>query len=197
MRDPPNGEPVAPLPAPLTTPRLHLRPIVDADVEAIVAMFGEPEWATSILRWQRNPVLQRWVHSQIANRTLRLDRPGWHWRIGRATDAQLLGCIDLYLVTPDEGRIGWHVGRAGAGQGLATEAVRAVVAHAFRDHGCQCVTARCFASNLASQRVLAKAGLVRESLGWWAGLRLALSYGHLRATQSWRLLRADWARDGT
>lgn len=60
--------------------------------------------------------------------------------------------------------IGYWLGRALWGRGIATEAVRAVTAHAFGTLGLRRVFALPFARNAASCRVLEKAGYVREGL---------------------------------
>jgi len=58
--------------------------------------------------------------------------------------------------------IGYWLGRAVWGRGIATEALRAVTAHAFAEHPLDRLHACVFAWNLASVRVLEKAGYVRE-----------------------------------
>ena len=58
--------------------------------------------------------------------------------------------------------IGYWLGEAYWGRGIATEAVRAVTAHAFREHGLRRLFAVPFAWNGASARVLEKAGYTLE-----------------------------------
>ena len=65
-----------------------------------------------------------------------------------------------------EAEIGYGIDPAWQGQGYTTEAVKALIAWAFREPGCQAVVARdTKRSNVASLRVQAKAGLTvyRES----------------------------------
>lgn len=57
--------------------------------------------------------------------------------------------------------IGYGIGEAYQGRGYATEAVSAAVDWALRQPGVSCVTAETEASNIASQKVLAKAGLTK------------------------------------
>jgi ribosomal-protein-alanine N-acetyltransferase len=59
--------------------------------------------------------------------------------------------------------IGYWLGRRFWGRGIATEALRAVTAHAFTSHDLDRVEARVFAWNGASVRVLEKAGYAREA----------------------------------
>ena len=59
--------------------------------------------------------------------------------------------------------IGYWLGRRFWGRGIATEALRAVTAHAFAAHDLDRVEARVFAWNGASVRVLEKTGYEREA----------------------------------
>jgi RimJ/RimL family protein N-acetyltransferase len=83
--------------------------------------------------------------------------------------------------TPDgcgEVEIGYGIDPAFRNQGFMTEAVRALMAWAFEDPTCQAVIADPRQDNVASQRVLAKAGMTvcQET----------------RDAQLWRIDRASW-----
>ncbi len=91
--------------------------------------------------------------------------------------------------TGTDGVIGYLVDPAHAGRGVATALARELLAVAFGHLGLRRVTAVCFAENVASARVLEKAGMRRE--------------GHLvqdcwRAEAGWSdsyvyaLLRTEW-----
>ena len=58
--------------------------------------------------------------------------------------------------------VGYWLGRAFWGRGIVTDALRAITDHAFVRLGLQRVFAVPFVRNVASQRVLEKAGYVRE-----------------------------------
>lgn len=82
-------------------------------------------------------------------------------------DGEAVGGIGLRLnedVERTSAEIGYWVGRAYWGRGIATEAVRAVTEHAFATYDLTRVYALPFAENAASIRVLEKAGYVREGL---------------------------------
>jgi RimJ/RimL family protein N-acetyltransferase len=68
--------------------------------------------------------------------------------------------IDVERVSAE---IGYWLGEAFWGRGIMTEAVRAVTDYAIAAHGLTRVFALPFASNLASCRVLEKAGYVLEA----------------------------------
>src|SRR5262245_37687551 len=58
--------------------------------------------------------------------------------------------------------LGYWTGRKFAGQGLMTDAVAALVRYAFERMGFHRIEAACLASNIASRRVLTKAGFTAE-----------------------------------
>ena len=59
--------------------------------------------------------------------------------------------------------IGWAIGRPHQRQGYATEAARALIAHAFETLRCHRVIATCQPENVASWRVMDKLGMRREA----------------------------------
>lgn len=80
-------------------------------------------------------------------------------------DGEAAGGIGYTLQSDVErfsAEIGYWLGEAHWGRGIATAAVRAVTAHAFREHGLRRVFALPFAWNPASARVLEKAGYTLE-----------------------------------
>jgi RimJ/RimL family protein N-acetyltransferase len=80
-------------------------------------------------------------------------------------EGDLTGAIGLRF-EPDHARaeIGYWIGSAYRGRGLASEATREVVRYALRDAGLHRVYASHFARNPASGRVLLKAGLACEGV---------------------------------
>jgi RimJ/RimL family protein N-acetyltransferase len=82
-----------------------------------------------------------------------------------AVDGQAVGGIGLVLhddVERCSAEIGYWLGRAFWGRGLATAAVRGLTGHAFAAHTLTRVYALPFADNAASIRVLEKAGYQLE-----------------------------------
>lgn len=83
-----------------------------------------------------------------------------------AVDGVAVGAIG-YVLQHDVERVSAEVGYWLAedfwGRGIATEALRALTAHAIAAHGLTRLFAVPFASNTASCRVLEKAGYVREA----------------------------------
>jgi RimJ/RimL family protein N-acetyltransferase len=94
----------------------------------------------------------------------RAARPETHFAIAVAGEA--VGGIGLELqidVARRSAEIGYWIGEAYWGRGIATEAVRALTEHAFAAFDLCRIYAFVFEWNPASARVLEKAGYVREA----------------------------------
>jgi ribosomal-protein-alanine N-acetyltransferase len=84
-----------------------------------------------------------------------------------AVDGAAVGGIGFVLqgdVDRVSAELGYWLGEAFWGRGIATDATRAVTQYAIERHGLTRLFALPFAHNLASCRVLEKAGYVREAL---------------------------------
>jgi len=182
--------PASPLPRlawPVRTERLSLRPATAADVEA-TWRFRQLE---PVSRW-----LTRAVGSLDEHRRQFVDPASLAKTIVIELDGEVIG--DLMLAIADDwaqaevadqaqgvqAQLGWVIDPACAGQGYATEAVRALIRICFDDLGLRRVTAACFADNEASWRLMERVGMrrechtVRDSLhrsgAWLDGLGYAL-----------------------
>jgi ribosomal-protein-alanine N-acetyltransferase len=90
--------------------------------------------------------------------------PSTHWAI--EVDGEAGGGIGFTFGEDVHARVaevGYWLGRAFWNRGIATEALRAVTAHAFAAHDVLRIEAHAFAWNDASLRVLEKAGYIREA----------------------------------
>ncbi len=77
-----------------------------------------------------------------------------------AEDGSVLGRFNLYDVADDTAALGYRVAEHVAGRGVATAAVRELCRLAAVRHGLGTLRAGTSRDNVASQRVLAKAGFV-------------------------------------
>ena len=78
---------------------------------------------------------------------------------------QLIGTVGLAIVDCDhKAEIGYWFGREYWGQGFCTEAVVAVIDYGFETLGLHRIFARHIARNIASARVLEKAGFSKEGV---------------------------------
>jgi ribosomal-protein-alanine N-acetyltransferase len=81
-------------------------------------------------------------------------------------DGELIGSISLFDLDPDSesAEIGYSLGSRWWNQGLATEAVRAVIRFAFGEVGLHRIQATCHPDNKASERVMQKNGMRFEGM---------------------------------
>ena len=154
----------------LATPRLVLRTFNDADAPRVQLLAGDDAVAESTLAiphpypdgaaeaWITGQV-QEWAGSRRAT-----------WAIARRVDGLLLGAIDLFFrPARRQAGAGYWVGREYWGQGIASEALTAVMACGFEQFGLHRIEASHLVRNPASGRVMAKAGMrfegtLRESV---------------------------------
>lgn len=173
-------------PAPvIKTARLVLRQYEPRDLDDLHAYRSHPDWA------RYAPLAQPYTR-ELAERDLceyvGLDaRTHAFWAIehrGRA-----VGNIDAELETPFRALMGWGIAREYWGQGLITEAARAVVAWVFGHPDVMRVYATADARNIGSRRVMEK-----------IGMRLEATLRHHRVDQQGELadevvygmLRGEW-----
>lgn len=170
---------------PMRTDRLTIRPARADDAEALFA-------------YRRRPEVHEWLSSAPADlaafrrelaerlaRTLVLERDGAvvgdvmvrvhdAWSQREVADA----------AAGTQAELGWVIDPEHSGQGLATEAVVALVDTCFGPLGLRRVVADCFADNTSSWRLMERVGMRREnhtvrdslhrSKGWLDGYSYAL-----------------------
>jgi RimJ/RimL family protein N-acetyltransferase len=174
------------LPAVLTTPRLHLRPRTMADLDACVAMDLDPEVHRFIYR--HGPPDPQQHRRQLRERIASAWPPaGGIWVVEWQGRPGFLGWCGLFPLE-DSGliEIGYRYRRAAWGQGIATEAARAVLDHGFRALGFDPIVGVTDPDNLASRRVLEKIGLRASGRAFHYGQSLAF----------YHLSLADYLRAG-
>ncbi len=82
-------------------------------------------------------------------------------------DGEAAGAVGIIFqsdVYSETGELGYWLGEEHWGRGIVSRAVKAIVRHAFEDLGLRRVYARIFSNNLASKRVLEKAGFTFEGM---------------------------------
>src|SRR3954447_18264602 len=151
--------------AQLTTPRLLLRPIGPADVDAVYAACQDPQ----IQRWTTVPSPYLREHAE----QFACDYAPKAWAAGDAAlfgvtdigNGELLASVGLHF---DRGRdagiaeIGYWAAAGARGRGVATEAVAAVCAWGFTTCGVQRLEWYAEVGNAASRRVAEKVGFSIE-----------------------------------
>jgi ribosomal-protein-alanine N-acetyltransferase len=96
-------------------------------------------------------------------------------------DGSIVGRFNLYDLEDGTARVGYRVAEHVAGRGVATEGLRGLCQKAATDHGLRALSAETSRANVASQRVLEKAGFTRTGscvVGGKPGLKFALALAH-------------------
>jgi RimJ/RimL family protein N-acetyltransferase len=184
----------------LETPRLILRRLTMADVDNLVSLDADPDvmhFVTGGIPTPRDEIehedlpafLEYYEHYQGYGFWAAIEKPagkflGWfHFR----------PCEDG---SPDEAELGYRLRKSAWGKGYATEGSRALIRKGFTEFGVQRVVAEAMAVNLASRRVMEKAGLtlVRTFHQSWPYQIEGDEFGVVE----YALTRADWEqRDRT
>lgn len=156
------------VPMVLPTPRLHtdrlrLRPFEDSDSEALYALHTN---ARVLRYWDEPPWTERdRAHKFIEKcREVSEDGTGARLAVDRLDDGAFLGWCSLNRWDPDyrSARMGYCFTDTAWGHGYATEVARAVLDWAYSTLDLNRVQAETDTRNIASARVLEKAGFVRE-----------------------------------
>jgi RimJ/RimL family protein N-acetyltransferase len=150
----------------LETGRLWLRWPRMADSPALLRHAGDPAVAhmtASIPYPYTGPDAARWIFSSRAGNAQGSSLVLVMARKGKPTEA--FGSVGLHQTRPGVALLGYWLGAAFQGKGLATEAVSAIIDLAFRVGDVNEVHAQAFADNAQSHRVLAKCGFRNEGRG--------------------------------
>ncbi|MFC3226499.1 GNAT family N-acetyltransferase [Marinibaculum pumilum] len=119
------------------------------------------------------------------------DGTGYMFLVFRRDDGALLGGVSLSQVRRGAGasaEIGYWLGEAHGGRGYMSEAVQAVLRHAFETLQLRRVEAACLPSNVRSKALLVRLGFQREGL---ARSYLCIN-GRWRDHELHALLLEDW-----
>lgn len=154
----------------ITTDRLMLRAWEDTDSDFIYDLYSR--WVVQRFIGNVPRVLEsRNEASEVLARFRAVNQPGQGiWAVTRAEDGQVVGTLLLKsipasgeepLQPSDDVEIGWHFHPDHWGNGYATEAASAVLAHAFAS-GLQRVVAVTNPANEASQSVCRRIGMTHQ-----------------------------------
>ena len=175
----------------LSGERVELRHLTEADAPALLAVFGDPE----VMRFWSSPPLAGLgaARSLIAEiDALFHRRELFQWGVCMRGGHEVLGTCTLYHVEADHRRadIGFALGRASWGQGLASDAVATLIGFAFEALGLHRLEADADPENVRSLRVMERQGFRREGY-----LRERWHHmGEVRDGVLMGLLRREWTR---
>ena len=169
-------------------------PVHEADAEHLVDLDGDPEVMRFISGGRPTP------RDEIENDVLpaflryyeRFAGYGF-WAAIEKSSGDFLGWFHFRpstAATPDEAELGYRLRRAAWGKGYGTEGARALIRKGFTELGVRRVVASTMAVNVASRRVMEKAGLtlVRTFHQPWPDRIEGEEHGDVE----YALRKADW-----
>ena len=177
----------------LTTDRLLLRQWRDSDREPFAALNADP----AVM--EHFPALQtREQSDDLIDRNIpELDGRGWGlWAMEVKDTGEFIGFTGLNVPTFEAPflpgvEIGWRLAKGAWGNGYATEAARAALAYAFGPAGLDEIVSFTATTNLPSQRVMQRIGMVHDEAGDFDHPRI--EDGHrLQRHVLYRITRAQW-----
>jgi ribosomal-protein-alanine N-acetyltransferase len=148
-------------PVSLRTARLILRPFGEGDVEDCLRYRDDPELARYL---PHIPVPFTRADAEAFVRTNMKEPWATLPTFAVVLDASVIGTVNLEIVPAERSAmIGFAIGRAHWGRGLAVEAAREVIRWALDAHDVQRVWASTDSRNLRSRRVMEKLGMRLEA----------------------------------
>jgi RimJ/RimL family protein N-acetyltransferase len=180
-----------PTPIRLTTPRLALGPLGHEDAAVIAELAGDravADTTISIPHPLDGPGARAWLQRLAASDAL---GESLHLAIRRRYEGDVVGVAALREIdrAHEQAELSFWVGRPYWGQGLAGEAVGALITHGFTTLALNRIYAYHMVRNPASARVLDRLGFREEGL-----LRQRVKkWGVYEDVVVRALLRRDWA----
>lgn len=178
----------------LETERLRLRKLTPDDAPDIFEYASDPE-VTRYLIWSSHRTIddcRDFITSAMDRYRKRGVAP---WGIVHKADRKVIGTCDFITWWPAHARaeIGYALSRTYWGQGIMTEAVRAIIDFGFCVKELNRIQALCEVANVGSARVMEKVGMTFEGI-----LRHYMIRGKAyRDMKMYSLLRHEWtARSG-
>ena len=149
----------------LETERLILRKVTKEDIEDMY-LYGSDEEVSKYVTWNTYEtiadtkgfvefVLNKYENKQVSP-----------WGIEYKENGKFIGTIDFVWWQPDHkiAEIGYVISKDYWGKGLTTEVAKELVKFGFEEMDLVRVQARCDVENIASARVMEKAGMTFEGI---------------------------------
>ena len=150
----------------LETERLELRRLTEADVDNLFGLDGDPY----VMRFLTGgkPTPREVIENEALPRLLRYYERFAGFGFWAAIEKSTGDFLGWFHFLPREGaeldkvELGYRLRRTAWGKGYATEGSRALIRKGFSELGVRRVVAETMAVNIASRRVMEKAGLTLE-----------------------------------
>lgn len=156
------------------TEHLVLRRMANGDAPALAAYRSDPVQAR-YQSWE-TPYPVDSAQALIAEmREVGFGQPGAWLQVAIERAGRLIGDVAVRVDgdDPRQAEVGFTLSADAQGRGFATEAVRAVMALLFTEHGIHRISANCDARNVRSAALLERVGMRREAhhrkSAWWKG----------------------------
>lgn len=165
MPAPPDAQTPLTIPTlPTQSGRFTLRPFTLADAPDVHSHLADPRIAatTTIQHPYPDGAAASWIstHGSAAEAGT-----GLVWAIASPEDDRVIGAISIMLTPAHRrGELGYWLAVPWWGQGVMSEAARAVVAYGFAVLGLHRIQAKCLPGNVGSARVMEKAGMTFEGV---------------------------------
>lgn len=146
----------------ITTSRLLLRPFTQDDALEVQRLAGNRAIAATTLNIPHpyeDGLAEAWIGT---HREKFENREAAVFAITQGETGTLMGAIGIVIKEHDRGEMGYWLGQPYWNQGYTTEAARAILAFGFGELMLNKITASHIAGNLASGRVMEKAGMKYE-----------------------------------
>ena len=147
----------------LETERLRLRKPRLADAEVIFSEYASDPEVTRYVSWHAHGSVNEtrdYVRACLAAWDV---GRAFHWVIERKEDDQLLGML-VARIDVCKWELGYVLARSSWGRGYMTEALKRIIDWTLNQEEVYRVWAVCDVDNLASARVMEKAGMQREGI---------------------------------
>jgi RimJ/RimL family protein N-acetyltransferase len=151
----------------LTTDRLLLRQWRDSDREPFAALNADP----AVMEHFPAPQTREQSDALIDRNIPELDGRGWGlWAMEVKDTGEFIGFTGLNVPTFEAPflpgvEIGWRLAKGAWGNGYATEAARAALAYGFGPAGLHEIVSFTATTNVPSQRVMQRIGMVHDEAG--------------------------------
>ena len=177
----------------LTTDRLLMRQWRDSDREPFAALNADPAVMAHFLA----PQTREQSDALIDRNSPEIEGRGWGlWALEVRDTGEFIGFTGLSVPSFEAHfmpavEIGWRLAKGAWGNGYATEAARAALAHGFGPAGLAEIVSFTTTTNLPSQRVMQRIGMTLDEADDFDHVRLP--DGHpLQRHVLYRINRARW-----
>ena len=177
----------------LTTDRLLMRQWRESDREPFAALNADP----AVMEHFPSPQTREQSDALIDRNSSAIDERGWGlWALEVRETGRFIGFTGLSVPSFEAHfmpavEIGWRLAKEAWGNGYASEAARAALAHGFGPGGLDEIVSFTATPNVPSQRVMQRIGMVHDEPGDFDHPRIA--DGHrLQRHVLYRIDRAQW-----